>query len=198
MNANDIIKSGIFSDAEDWTSFLELADQRGNIGRQWLKQATVKLRQELQDRLTKEWCMLPFGDVEQDTKFFLDEFGEASVYLMFGWQYKLLLRLNAHEQYDSDKINEFLGTKQGNVLVDAFTSVDLQFQHDTKLAHGRNFSYGSVNDGDLSSEETAWFAGNRTDEFVKQCIEMIEKFTCSDEVTSALRELHLRCAKTNG
>ena len=53
----------------------------------------------------------------------------------------------------------------------------------------RNFTFGLPNDGQLTERELVWAAAKYEDEFVRQAVEKIERFTKNPEVTQQIREL---------
>lgn len=195
MDENDIIQAGIFSEAEDWNSFVELSDKRWQIQNSWIEKGRKKLMSQLMSSPYGGWGVslhqYAKGYVD-GIKLYLAEYGDNSIMLIFGWDYEFHLYVQNSDAYDLNKVNSLLKLEEFAVILSAFERIDRQFEWAHKAMHYRNFHFGSPNDGELSRGELAWFAGNKTEDFVKQCVAMIEKFTCDPAVTSALRELHGR------
>ncbi|MGJ8660560.1 MAG: hypothetical protein ACSHXL_00845 [Bacteroidota bacterium] len=195
MDTNKIINSQIFGDVEDWNAYTKLADAKQDIINQWGLKANTEIRARVAKRPYSGWSVKPWGSDMQTIKCYLTEFGEDSIFLLFKWGFELHLYVTDLHRYDGEVINTLLKTEDYSMILGAFNKIDRQFELNSKAMHYRNFNFNSLNDGRLTFDECAWYAGNRTEEFTDQCIKMIEKFTCDPIVTNALRELHLRSKK---
>jgi len=184
-----------FPEVEDWNAFNELINAKNEIIKEWYRTATTQLHDYLIKNPQKNWSIIPWGDKTIDTKLYLTDAGPDSLFLSFAWTYELHLLLWNHEDFDSEEMNRLLKTPEFAPILEEFDRIDRSFEQDTKAMHYRNFSFGSPNDGNIPIDELAWYAGNRTEEFVRQAIAQLEKFTKNEEVTHLLGELNRRSRK---
>jgi len=180
----------LFPTIDHWLSFNELADQRNAIYEDFFRQATRKIREHFNANPAPGWNMKPWGAEYRDTKWYLEEFGTNSLFLCYAWEYELQLRLHDLQVMDTDAITKALESNHYMELKAAFQRIDRYMQADSKLMERRNFRLGSPHDGSLSPRELVWYAGLKTDEFVRQAIEKIERFTRNETVTAQIRELN--------
>lgn len=179
-----------FDDIETWKSFVELTPLKPEIEEVWLVAATEKLRQHFVHLVCPGWGFREW-DGPRDTWWFLEEFGAGSVGLGFGWRYDLFLGA-AYEfasQVNRDHLRQALRRETYRPLVEAFGRLD-QPREGFALVQSGDFSFGSPFDRHLPHHELAWYAGNQTDEFVKQAAAKIESFARNAEVTALLRRLN--------
>ena len=197
MKAEDIDNDNLFSDEKDWSAFLELADQKDSVMRLWSKRATDLLLETLKNKEYPGWDSYETprakNSFHNDVRLYLTECGRAGLDIRFAWDFELHLHLSeTATEYNSDKINLLLREDRYRGILDAFskTEVNRHYRSHSKYMQYRDYKFESPDDGNFSIETLAWYAGNRTEELVKQCIDKIERFTLNPEVTAAMEKLH--------
>lgn len=192
MNIKEILnyEPRLFPSADDWNAFVELAKSKDAITGNWFTVAAKNLQTELRTRLPEDWTMDIGWGGPWDTEVHLTKFGRGSLALAYGFGYEFRLFLDDHAAYDSEKVDQLLKTSRYSPILHAFNRIDEQFGGGFKAMWRRNFVFGSPNDGCIPLEELAWYAGNKTEEFVDQAIAHIEKFTRDTIITGLLSELN--------
>ena len=132
---------------------------------------------------------MAWDGLKRDTWYFLEEFGRDSVGIGYGWRYHLCFGVASGSRVDRTALVEALGQEAFQPLVDAFGRQDLP-EFSFPLEQYGNFSFGTVNDGNVIGHELAWHAGHRTDSFVKQAAAKIEAIARKPEITELLRKLN--------
>jgi hypothetical protein len=177
-----------FQDPEAWKSFVDLIPLKADIERVWLDTATEKLREHFTHNLCPGWQFQRWG-VSHDTWWFLEEFGQESVGIGFGWRYYFCLGVAHGMRVDRTALEKALGQPAYLPLVKAFGRIDQPIWNNTLEQYG-DFSFGSDSDRRLPAHELAWYAGNKTDSFVAQAAAKIEAFARNPEITALLRQLN--------
>lgn len=181
----------LFTTVEHWLSFNELADQRNAIYSGFYQQATERIRKRFKKYPARGWNFEPWGAENQDTKWYLEEFGPNTLFVCYAWEYELQLRLHDLQAMDTTAITNALESDDYRELKNAFQRIDRFMEPKSKLMERRNFEFGIPHDGNLSPRELAWAAGCKTEEFVDQAVAKIECFVRNETVTSQIRELNL-------
>lgn len=191
MNPKEIIRHTppIFPAVEDWRAFNELISARTGIINEWFRIASLRVRENVIRNPRPGWSFEPWGS-DVDTKFYLEEFGQGSLFVGFGWSFELHLYLGDHGRFNGSKADELLKTSRFSPILGGFERIDRAYEKNAKAMHYRNFHFGSVHDGNIPMEELAWYAGNRTEEFVEQAVRQLDRFMGNAEVTEALRDLN--------
>jgi hypothetical protein len=192
MNAQQILhhEPNLFPSPDDWNAFVELTQQITNIKEHWLTVATKAFQKKLRPLLPEAWTLDTNWGCIRDTKVYLTKYGPGALALGYGWEYQLHLILDNGSIFNSEKINTLLKSSKYAPILEAFDRIDRSFEDRSKAMCCWNFSFGSPNDGNIPPIELAWYAGNRTDEFVDQAIGQIKKFTHDRNVTELLTELN--------
>ena len=181
----------LFDTSEKWNSFLELFYQKDKIVMgEWFNKAKISVNNHFINDLAEGWTFKNWNT--WDYKWFLKDFGENSLCIwMYGNRIGLWLNGNL---FDSDKANSLLNTEKYSRLL-SFLRPDEISPYDWKIIETGNFVFNSVNDGHISSDELAWYAGNQTEELVKQIAEKINRIRKNPELTQLLRELNEKCKR---
>ena len=180
----------LFPTIEHWLSFNELADQREAIHECFFEPATRLIREHFNEQPASGWSLVPWGLPSRDSKWYLDEFGPDSLFICYGWHYELQLRLDNQVRFDSGAITKALETSNFDQLKHAFQRIDRYMQADSKLMERGNFRFNIPHDGSLSWRELSWAAAFKTDKFVHQATEKIERIVRDETVTAQIRELN--------
>lgn len=196
---NELIQQAakLFPTYEHWKSFLELSGYKDEIGQYWLQEATNKIRKHFIETLSAEWSCEPFWVSNVDTRWFLREFGPDSLEICYVDSYRLDLRLNNDvNRYDQETIKRLLKTDpEYGLIYSSFDRIDLQFDYGSLLIEYRDYVLSENNNAFLEKVELAWYASHQTEEFVRQKIEKIQKFTSSPKITSLFRKLNQAALK---
>lgn len=180
----------LFDTPEKWNSFIELSNKRNDINNEWFKRAKVVTINHFINDIVENWSFINWNT--WDYRWFLEEFGKESFSIwMFG--NRIGLWVNGAE-YDSIKATSLLRTERYSPLL-SFLRADEIFQGDWKIAELGNFSFDSNSDGNIENVELAWYAGNKTEEFVNQIAEKVNRIRKNPELTELLRELNEKCKK---
>lgn len=192
MNTQEILhqEPKLFAEVEDWKSLLELRDKIEEIKAHWFSKATTDLQKRLRTSLPPEWKLDTHFGNPNDTRVYLAEFGPKSLALVYGGQYQFQLALDDQQSFNGEKINQLLDSPKFSPVLDCFDRIDRSFEPWYKAMCSQNFSFGSPHDGRIPPDELAWYAGNRTEEFVDQAMAQLERFTKSQEITRLLVELN--------
>jgi len=150
-----------FSEVEDWNAFVDLAQKWGLINDHWYAHATKIFQSRMRMKLRPEWVINQNWWKSNDTQFFLEPSGEGGLCVAFGWDYEFHLLLENQERFDSARVNDLLFTPKFAPVLEAFDRIDRSLEERHKAMCYRNFSFGSPNDGNIPSEELAWYAGIR-------------------------------------
>jgi len=180
--------AALFDEVEKWNAFLELTEMSDGIVEHWLISATRELRNHGGDDASG-WEMTSWGN-EFDTKWYLPEFGEDSVVIGF-WDYEFTLSVEDQEAFDIEIARQQLNEPGFAALRGLFTEfTDPKISQIIGCRPNGMFRFGSPRDGNLPWAEFAWYTANRTEEFVEQAIQQVERITKNPEITALVAELN--------
>ncbi len=111
----------MFDQPEKWNSFLELVWEKDNIRNNWysiLKQA-IDIQFNSIDTVEK-WSYNSWGVF--DTHWYLTEFGDQSISLLFGWWGELTLHANGG-LFNLQEINKLLKTSKFSPILSCFSRI---------------------------------------------------------------------------
>lgn len=192
MNVQQILhhEPKLFPSPDDWNAFVDLTQRIDDIKNHWFTEGTKALQKRLLPLLPGEWAIDTNFGGQIDTKVYLSKYGPGALALAYAWEYEFHLILDDGSTFSSEKINTLLKTSKYTPILEAFDRIDRSFENRHKAMCCRNFSFGCPNDGNLPPSELAWYAGNRTSDFVDQAIGHIMRFTHDEVVTKLLTELN--------
>jgi hypothetical protein len=183
---------------EKWNSFLELVWKKDTIRNNWYGILKQKLDKQFMsmDRV-ENWSYKSWGLF--DAQWYLTDFGDQSLSLIFGWWGELTLHANG-QYFNLDIIGKLLKTSKYSPIMACFNRIDSQSGNRIAI-ESRNFNFGSPYDGKFDLDRLAWYAGNMTEEFVKQIAEKVNKFRNNKEVTGLMIEINEQakiCVQNDG
>ncbi len=180
----------LFNMPEKWNSFIELSNKRNEVINLWNKKAKNVINNFFLNDTVESWSFISWGI--WDYRWYLEDFGKESLCI---WIYgnRIQLWLNGND-FDSNVVTSLLNTDRYSSLLSLFRP-DGVFEGDFKIIEMGDFVFNSVNDGHISSEELAWYAGNRTEEFVTQIAEKVNRIRKNPELTQLLHELNEKCKR---
>ena len=182
----------LFDSPEKWNAFVELANQKEAMKWNYLQKLKQPLVHYFVSNPVEGWVCEPWGNQNYDLRWYLADFGKNSLGLAVGWTFEFHLRLEDPIGFDSQKIDELLKADY-SMLLSAFDRIDRQFETHTKAMEVRNYTFGSQYDFNFdnsSIDKMAWFAGNKTDDFVAQIIKKVERFRQDKALTRMLYDLN--------
>ncbi|WP_312298156.1 hypothetical protein [Chryseobacterium sp.] len=180
----------LFDTPEKWNSFLELSNKKNEINNEWYKKAKTEIIHYFINDPAEGWSFVNWNT--WDYRWFLEDFGKESFCLwMFGNRIGLWLNGN---HFESAKATALLSTEKYSPLLSTLRP-DSIFDNDWKIFEAGNFFFDSVNDGHIENDKLAWYAGNKTEKFVEQVTEKVNRIRKSPELTQLLREINETCKK---
>jgi len=183
-----------FSKREQWYSFLELTKYKDFIRNSWLE----VLKTEMNNCFAVENVVEKWGYISRniwDYRWFIKDFGHESLCLLFNSQF---LNLYANRNiFDIKKITSMLQEKRYIPIISAFERHDEINGEDSeyKIIEKGNFIFNEndSNDGHYNLDQIAWYAKNKTTEFVEQIKNKINKFRMDKNITELLIEINTEC-----
>lgn len=180
----------MFDSPEKWNSFLELVWKKDEIRNQWYTKLKDSANKRFStDEFVENWVFNSWG--LWDMHWYQKEHGDNSIGLLMGWQGEMTLYCNA-EYYDVKKIKELLGTGKYAPLLSCLSRIDKLYDGGRIAIEMRNFSFGSAYDSKFDLERLAWYAGNRTDDFVNQIADKVNRYRKDEKINSLLNELNIQ------
>jgi hypothetical protein len=180
--------TSLFKTAEEWNAFLELRKQFGSIHNEWYKKLQTSLAAYFAEDDVRGWGFEYWNTY--DMSWFLSDFGNRSIKLLLGWGGEFNLHVDP-SKHNVKKINVLMKNEEYKPLLNAFR-VDIFPNNDYEriIIEQRNYtfndSFGMIQD----SEMLAWYAGNKTDEYVAQIAEKVNRIRKNEELSNLLYSLN--------
>jgi len=176
----------LFDSADKWNSFLELSDSKYEIRNQWYqKLITHVTKWFLEEDKVNGWSFETLG--AWDYRWYLTEFGRDSFCICMN-QHQIGLWVD-YTFFNSQRITDLLKEETYSMIMTTLRP-DVVFSGDWKLIEYGNFNFDSPYDGHFDLDRLGWFAGNKTEEFVNQLSEKINKFRKDETITKLFAELN--------
>lgn len=181
----------IFEDQKKWDDFLELYEVKDKIVNHWITKLNQELRNQFQfDDSNQKWAYKNINNDIRDCRWYLKEFGENSLCLAWEIFENGKLSLWSSGSHNSEKIFSLLQQDRYKPLHLGFGRIDKFDGKGYQLIEWGNFNFGDEEDGSLKTNKLAWYAGNRTEEFLEQLTAKINRFRHDELLTSLLEELN--------
>lgn len=179
----------MFDTPEKWNAFVELLYQKDEIRNQWF----LKLKEEANKKFSTEefvegWVFNSWSTC--DLHWYQKEHGDKSIGLLFGWWGEMTLYCDAN-YFDTVKIHDLLRTEKFSPLLSCFNRIDRFYDGGRLASEVRNFNFESPYDTKFDFDRLSWFAGNKTEDFINQISEKVNKYRKSQEMNLLLNELNL-------
>lgn len=179
----------LFSDKEQWDSFLELAPKKDTIKNDWYYKLSPPLIQSFNvDDVIEEWG---FYSNPEDFRWYIKDFGNDSLYLAF-WGNEFVLFANG-EVLQIEAIKQKLRSKKYSPILSAFERLDYCLDGDDDgylLKEIGNFSFGDPCDKNIDIYSLSWYANYRNVDFVNQIKSKVDKFRKNQEVMKLFFDLY--------
>jgi len=194
----------MFDSAKKWNAFVELSNMRQSIEREWFLKIKTPLMTHFKKNLSDRWGCESCGNSGYDMRWYLKGFGKNSLALATWWTYTFCLHLEDVSTFNSELVTNRLKDPEYEEILLAFDRID-QPPPDQKfkVLEIRNYHFSDAGDDcpyngcfdGVSIADLAWYAGNQTDEFVRQIISKVERFTNDQKVTDLLYKLNQEAKK---
>jgi hypothetical protein len=196
--SNEIVQQveELFSDKEQWESFLELWKQKNAIRDTWWHDFSLQMKKcFVIEHAVEGWTYTSWGN--WDCRWYLTKYGLDSLCLWgreWGGSYSLSLWANSNV-CKIEEISRLLQRGQENKytpIVSAFDRLDFigaENQSD-KIIETGNFTFGGdSSDGNFDIDRLAWYAHYKPADLVAQMLAKVDRFR-NPEVTSLLMEIN--------
>jgi hypothetical protein len=175
---------------EKWNSLRTLSAAQTEIRNTWYLNLKTSVDACFRDEknMIDKWSYISWGLF--DYKWYLRDYDDQSfcLWLHDGYIFMFWVHPNVH---DSQKITELLRTDNKYSPLLASLRNDQSFEGDWKIVEKGNFSFGSPYDNHFPNpEELAWYAGNKTEEFLKQIVEKVDGIRRNAHLTDLLTEIN--------
>jgi hypothetical protein len=159
---------GLFDNSDKWDSFLELTSIQNAIISRW----DSKLKDEIRAQIKYED---PWELDATARQWYLKDFGPNSLSIWLEGEYFSLWADDTF--FDVKLIHEELKKRKFKPISDCVINKDIPFDGRGYLFRERGrFQFYSINDNHFDFNHLAWFAGNKTDEYVKQIQNKLKPF----------------------
>jgi len=183
----------LFDTSEKWNTFLELVWQKDSIRNQWYTSLKETANKHFSTNdIVEGWSFNSWG--VWDMHWYLSRHGDKSISLILGWWGELSLHADGNF-YDVEEANQLLKTEKYSPILSAFSRIDRFYEGNRIVTESRNFVFGSPYDSRFDLDRLAWFAGNKTDLFMNQIIEKVNRFRKDMKITNLLIELNSETTK---
>jgi hypothetical protein len=176
----------LFSDKEQWDSFLDIANQRNLIRDTWWRRFLPELNKSVKS--VQNWGYSANNHL--DYRWYIDDFGTNSFCLMAGnlWG-KFSLGLWAPQnKYNVKKLWELLQKEEyGEPIKTKFDRLDHTGNETTDWKYAENYVFDNSKEKDtLDIDRMAWYANYKTADMVSHLIAKVNKFREDDTITKIL------------
>lgn len=183
----------LFDTPEKWNYFLELYSKKDQIKDLYFIKVQTDLNKIFrQIDVVENW---DFSIKNNQYKWFLKEFGEKSLCIYFNTHNGIFHFLGDADNFDLDKVKAALKTEYFAKILNFIERIDEINDGWHLVIEKGNFNFSSAYDGNFDGDKLAWYAGNRTEEFVNQIVEKVNRIRKSPELTQLLRELSEQCKR---
>lgn len=178
--------SDLFDTSEKWIAFNELTNQKTNLMNLWWKKLQNTIYDSEQKKGHPDWGLISYN--AWDLRWFLKEYGAESFCVHFWGR---TLRVTWWNDLDVAKVKETLPLSRFDPIRNAFGRVSTA--NEEQITEEGNFSFGDYRDGCFeSTDDLAWYAGNRTEAFAEQIIGKVRAFQ-TPEIAELIKEINEKC-----
>ena len=190
----------LFSDREQWTSFLELVPQSRNIQNSWWQTIQPLMTKCFKTNNHMEgWGFVSWG--LWDYKWYLTDLGDKSVNSFCLWikewygNYSLALWADRN-QHDLSELSRLLDDVAYSPIISAFESPNCSFGSDSdiKLIDQGDYVFGGLKVAPRM-DYLAWYAHYKPEELVSQILEKVDRIRKNAVVTDLLRRINRETLK---
>ena len=180
----------LFSDIEQWESFLDIANNRNLIRDTWWKKFMNEMHKSINSIQDWGYC----ANNQFDYRWYINEYGMNSFCLvgMNFWN-KFSLGLWAPQnKYDIKALSELLQKEEyGEPIKAKFDKLDYIGNETTEWKYAENIILDGIKNTEIIDlERLAWYANYKTQELVTQFILKVNRFREDKEIIKILSELN--------
>jgi hypothetical protein len=186
----------MFDSYDKWNAFIELSNSRSDIRKRYFEKLKLGLLKHFTDNYREQWqfaAILP-----EQYRWFIKDYGQESICLL--WRTNDLVLWCNPQFFNATEARDLLNTPDFNSIFGCFDNIDTlstpYLHHFCEERHRYNFddltSYSATNEE--NHDKLSWFAGNKTNEMIKQIADKINKFR-TPEITEMFIDLNKRCKK---
>ncbi|WP_177765173.1 hypothetical protein [Flavobacterium sp. I3-2] len=183
----------LFDTPEKWSSFIELSNKKEEIRNFYLRNTEAALNRRFRELDVVESWDVSFSNNQY--KWFLKEFGINSICVYFNPVDAIFRLLGDNNVFDLNRTNSELKTEYFSPILSFIERIDGVNDGWELITEKGNFNFDSPYDGNFTGDKLAWYAGNRTEEFVKQIAEKVNRIRRNPELSQLLRELNEKCKR---
>jgi hypothetical protein len=186
----------MFDSYDKWDAFVELSSSIGEIRQRYFERLKSGLFKHFVNDQREPWSFIPFNTDQY--RWFLKDYGQESICLL--WRVQDLVLWCNPQLFYAHIARDLITSPDFSPILNCFDYTDsLSHPNPHHLCEERHryifadsTSYSAPDEENF--EKLSWFAGNRTDEMIKQISDKINKFR-TPEITELLQELNKRCKK---
>jgi hypothetical protein len=180
----------LFSDKEQWDSFLDIANARNFIRDTWWKKFLSEMNKSV--KFIQNWGYATNNHF--DYHWYINEFGMNSFCLIaanLGNRFSLGLWA-PQNKYNIKKLSELLKQeKYGEPIKAKFDRLDYIGDETAEWKYAEYFAFDGLKGSEPDIyDRLAWYANYKTTELVSELISKINKFREDEEITKILSELN--------
>jgi hypothetical protein len=180
----------LFSDKEQWESFLDISNQRNLIRDTWWRKFLSEMNKSV--KTVQNWGYT--ANNHFDYHWYINEFGTNSFCLIaanYGNKFSLGFWAPQYK-HDIKKLSELLQKEEyGEPIKAKFDRLIYIGNETTEWQYIENFVFDEAKENDnLDLDKLAWYANYKTTELVSQVIAKVNKFREDAEITRILTELN--------
>ena len=180
----------LFSDQEQWESFLDISNQRNLIRDAWWRKFLSEMNTSIKS--VQDWGYSANNHL--DYHWYINEFGTNSFCLIaanYGNKFSLGFWAPQYK-YNIKTLSELLQKEEYGVPIKAkFDRLIFIGNETTEWKFVENLVFDEAKENEnLDLEKLAWYANYKTSELVSQVIAKVNKFREDGEITRILTELN--------
>lgn len=197
---NELIQQAaeIFDSFDKWNAFIELYLGRNEIRQYNLMKFRSSMLKYFSTENITTW---DFVAVSQDQyRWFIKNYGRESICIM--WDLNRLYLWGNPAIVQIERATELLKTPEYNLVTSVFNSIDaaaLGGQREYFYGENHRYKFDGIDyihkpDDERGYLLLSWYAGNNTDQLVKQIAEKVNKFR-TQQMTKLITELNEKCKR---
>jgi hypothetical protein len=187
----------IFDNYDKWNAFIELSNCKAEIRRRYFEYFKQEIVKYFFENQRNYWDFKAIN--QEQMRWFLKDYGQDSI-CIFWYPYSLMLWCEPQKN-NVDDVKSLLSTPDFSPIINCFEYKDTLLsatnahhfcEERNRFSFDDGISYSAIEEE--NHDKLCWFAGNKTDEMIKQIADKVDKFRTA-QITDLLTELNKRCKK---
>lgn len=183
---------------EKWNAFIELCWGRGEIRQYYFMKFRTSMLTYFSKDIINPWDFA--ANSQEQYRWFIKDFGRDSIVLF--WDLNRLYLYCNPAIIRVEEVSELLKTPEYAPIISCFDSLDT-----IGTGGQREYLYGETHrykfnetefvqrtDSEQGHLELSWYAGNKTDELIKQIGDKVNRFR-TPEITNLMMDLNNKCKR---